>query len=84
MLLAIFLARVGSVRAFLMILWCPRWLNHISRQALEEATRQVPQAIPEELVAAAKASTAIYHVNMSVFRSAPDTWAIGQVLDRYL
>lgn len=30
--------------------------------------------------ALALSSTSIYHINMSVFRSAPDLWAIGQVL----
>jgi hypothetical protein len=35
--------------------------------------------LPAEMRAVALSSTSIYHVNMSVFRSAPDMWAIGQV-----
>lgn len=33
----------------------------------------------EELQAASKYLAAVYHVNMSVFRSAPDSWAINQL-----
>jgi len=47
---------------------------------IAKALRQAPaNDLPEDFLMAAKASTAIYHVNMSIFRSAPDTWAIGQV-----
>jgi hypothetical protein len=39
----------------------------------------VGRPLPAEMRAVALSSTSIYHVNMSVFRSAPDMWAIGQV-----
>ena len=52
----------------------------------QEAMQQDPcgYVLPSELAVAFKASTAIYHVNMSIFRSAPDTWAIGQVLPLFM
>ena len=37
------------------------------------------QAIPEELAALNKALAGTYYANLSIFRSAPDTWAIDQL-----
>ncbi|MCH1604377.1 MAG: arginine decarboxylase, partial [Synechococcus sp. MOX_bin13] len=37
------------------------------------------QAIPEELGALNKALAGTYYANLSIFRSAPDTWAIDQL-----
>ncbi|WP_226415082.1 biosynthetic arginine decarboxylase [Synechococcus sp. MU1642] len=37
------------------------------------------QAIPEELAALSKALAGTYYANLSIFRSAPDTWAIDQL-----
>ncbi len=37
------------------------------------------QAIPEELAALNKALARTYYANLSIFRSAPDTWAIDQL-----
>tara|TARA_Y200000002_G_scaffold85124_1_gene67719 strand:+ start:151 stop:2091 length:1941 start_codon:yes stop_codon:yes gene_type:complete len=43
--------------------------------------QQLPkdQAIPEELAALKKALAGTYYANLSIFRSAPDTWAINQL-----
>ena len=43
--------------------------------------RRLPknQAIPEELAALNKALAGTYYANLSIFRSAPDTWAIDQL-----
>ncbi|KAK3260342.1 hypothetical protein CYMTET_30701 [Cymbomonas tetramitiformis] len=59
-------------------------LTAVRRRALCEASAALKgtddySSLPEELAAAARASTSLYHINLSIFRSCPDTWAIGQV-----
>eukprot|EP00850_Spirogloea_muscicola_P006747 SM000032S12131 [mRNA] locus=s32:612951:616829:- [translate_table: standard] len=40
---------------------------------------QLFRELPEELAALRKSMAAVYHINLSVFRSVPDAWAIDQV-----
>jgi arginine decarboxylase len=51
---------------------CQAIASHL--EALPAAT-----AIPEELLALSSALAGTYYANLSVFRSAPDTWAIDQL-----
>ncbi|MFZ0409043.1 MAG: biosynthetic arginine decarboxylase [Cyanobium sp.] len=50
-------------------------------QAIANQLESLPAgtAIPEELMALASALAGTYYANLSVFRSAPDTWAIDQL-----
>ena len=50
-------------------------------QAIASQLETMPAgtAIPEELKALASALAGTYYANLSVFRSAPDTWAIDQL-----
>ncbi|CAM6095065.1 unnamed protein product [Calypogeia fissa] len=47
---------------------CHRVLLHVN-----------PLDVPQELQALQTSMAAVYHVNLSLFRSAPDMWAIGQI-----
>jgi len=64
------------------------YLNLIERAVAEQLTwacaeriaKQLPETgIPEELKALRSALAKTYYANLSIFRSAPDTWAIDQL-----
>jgi arginine decarboxylase len=64
------------------------YLNLTERAVAEQLTwacadliaKQLPETgIPEELKALRSALAKIYYANLSIFRSAPDTWAIDQL-----
>lgn len=53
----------------------------VCHKVLSQGRRQPkgPAAASEELAALSRSMAAVYHVNLSVFRSVPDAWAIDQV-----
>eukprot|EP00850_Spirogloea_muscicola_P018634 SM000173S03003 [mRNA] locus=s173:178521:182384:+ [translate_table: standard] len=48
-------------------------------ESLFQARTAAHWELPEELAALRKSMAAVYHINLSVFRSVPDAWAIDQV-----
>eukprot|EP00897_Mesotaenium_endlicherianum_P004017 jgi/Mesen1/3643/ME000020S03172 len=54
-------------------------MQAVSHKALQHAASEPSGTLPEELAALGRSMAAVYHINLSIFRSAPDTWAIEQV-----